>query len=332
MQKVLVTGGAGYMGSTLVPKLLDAGYQVRVLDCLLYGKEPLLSLGGRENFELLQGRIENRDTVKKAVKGMDSIIHLADLSNDPACALNPKLTLKIVQDGTKILLEEAKKVAVQRFLFASSCSVYGNSADHDLTEETEPAPVSLYSEMKAKNEKAVFAADDKDFDTCCIRKSTLCGYSPRLRLDLVVNILTAHAVRTGSILVTSEGMWRPNLYVGDAADGYLLFLKSKSQKIKKQVYHLGGNKLNHTIEEIAEIVKSIVPGTKIAFQETPDKRSYHLNFDKVRKELGFKPKHDVRDAALTVKRALDNNIITNFRDPLYFNVERMKTTGFADDS
>lgn len=332
MEKVLVTGGAGYVGSSLVPRLLQEGYKVRVLDCLLYGKEPLLSIAGHENFELIQGRIENRETVKKAVQGIDSIIHLADLSNDPACNLNPKLSVKIVEEGTKLLLDCAKKAKVQRFIYASSCSVYGNSPKTNLTEETQPAPVSLYSEMKAKNEKVVLAADGKDFDACCLRKSTLCGYSPRLRFDLVINIMTAHAIRTGSILVMGKDLWRPNMYIGDAVEGYLLFLKAKQDKIKKQIYNLGGNSLNHTIMQLAKIVQGIAPGSKITEKETNDLRSYNLCFDKVKKELGFEPKHDVRHAALTIKRALLNNIITNFQDPVYVNVRQMKATGFADDS
>lgn len=332
MEKVLVTGGSGYVGSTLVPRLLEEGYSVRVLDCLLYGKESLLSVAGDENFELLQGRIENRETVEKAVKEVDSIIHLADLSNDPACALNPKLSLRIVQDGTDLLLECAKKAGVARFIYASSCSVYGNNPKKNLTEEEEPAPVSLYSEMKVRNEKIILAANTADFDACCVRKATLCGYSPRLRFDLVVNIMTAYAVRTGSILVMGENLWRPNMFVGDAAEGYLTFLKAKQDKIKNQVYNLGGNNLNYSIMELAEIVQSIVPGVVINKEKTNDLRSYHLCFDKIKRELGFEPKHDVKHAALTIKRALLNNMITNFKDPLYTNVKQMVSTGFADDA
>ena len=332
MEKVLVTGGAGYVGSTLVPRLLDEGFAVRVLDCLLYGKESLLSVAANENFELFKGRIENRETVEEAVKGVDSIIHLADLSNDPACALNPKLSLRIVQDGTDLLLDCAKKAGVRRFIYASSCSVYGNSTKKNLTEEIKPDPVSLYSEMKARNEKAVLASDSKDFDACCLRKATLCGYSPRLRFDLVVNIMTAHAVRTGSILVLGEGLWRPNMFVGDAAEGYLAFLKAKQGKVKGQVYNFGGNNLNHSILEIAKIVQSSVPGSVIRKDKTNDLRSYHLCFDKVKREIGFEPKHDVKHAVLTVKRALLNNMVSNFKDPLYTNVKQMVSTGFADDA
>lgn len=331
MKKVLVTGGAGYVGSVLVEELLKKKFAVRVFDCLLFGKNSLLQFGSDENFELLRGRLENESDVKLALDEADFVIHLADLANDPACELSPELSKRIILDGTKKLVAEANRVGIERMVFASSCSVYGFNENALLTEESELNPISLYAKFKKENEKVILS-EKNDFAATALRKATIYGYSPRQRLDLVVNIMTAKAIRLGKIIVNGGNQWRPNLHVRDAAKAYILCLEAGKQKIDRQIFNVGSNAQNHKIIDIARMVKKTVPRTELIVNDSVDNRSYNVCFDKIGKKLGFKPSFGVLDGVRELKRVFENDLIVNINDPIYHNVKQMIATNFVEDS
>ena len=326
MKKILVTGGAGYLGSILVRKLLERHYYVRILDQLIFGKESIQDLLSHKNFDLVVGTIEDEYIVNKSLQDIDTVIHLACLSNDPCCELDPELTYKVNYLSTERLFNLSKQSGVKRFIFASSASVYGASADDLVTENSSTTPVSLYAKTKLSCEEFIIKGSTDDFSTCCLRKATLYGYSPRMRFDLVVNIMTAMAINEGKLVINGGDQWRPLLHVNDAANAYISCLEAPKDKINGQVFNVGSE--NFRIKDVANAVKTVFPSINIFESFTVDKRSYRLSFDKIKEVINFEPKSKVIDGVFNIKEAFEKNLITNYTDLNYYNIKRVMKLGF----
>ncbi len=329
-QRVLVTGGAGYVGAVLVPELLKKGYQVRVLDLFIYGESALDSVKGNPNLELVKGDIRNTDLVARSVTGCDAVIHLACISNDPSVELDPDLSRTINFEAFGPLVTASKAAGVRRFIFASSGSVYGVSDDPDVTEEHPLVPVSLYNKYKAMCEPVLLKEQSPQFTTVIVRPATICGYSPRQRLDLTVNILTNHAVNSDKITVFGGSQTRPNLHMQDMVDLYLLLLEVPDEKVAGQIFNAAYE--NFSVAETAKVVKTVVqkemPEKKdlpIVTTPSDDIRSYHISSAKIRKVLGFHPKHTIEDGAHDLIAAFrTGKLPDSLSDIRYFNIKMMK--------
>lgn len=324
--KVLVTGGAGYVGSALVPALLAAGHLVTVLDLYLYG-DVHAPLRPNPNLREVRGDLRDPAAVADALTGCDAVIHLACISNDPSFDLDPDLGRSINYDCFRPLVRAAKDAGVKRFIYASSSSVYGIKDDPEVTEDLPLLPLTDYSKYKAMCEEVLEAEREPGFTTLTIRPATVCGYAPRLRLDLSVNILTNHAVNTGRIKVFGGSQKRPNLHVADMVDLYLNALQWDDGAIDGKIYNVGYE--NYTIMEIAETVRGVIgPQTDIVVTPTDDLRSYHISSDKIRRELGFVPKHTLTDAVTGLKAAFDaGKVPDSLSDPRWFNIKMMQQAG-----
>lgn len=324
VKAVLVTGGAGYVGAVLVPKLLDAGYKVKVLDLYIYGDHVLNSVKDNPDLEEVKGDIRDRELLKKEIPGNNAVIHLACISNDPSYELDPDLGKSINYDAFINLVEVSKKSGVKGFIYASSSSVYGIKDEDQVTEDLPLEPLTDYSKYKAKCEGLLLEQAADDFVATVIRPSTVCGFSPRLRLDLTVNILTNHAINKGRIKVFGGNQKRPNIHIQDMTDLYLFLLEQDGNKINKKVYNAGYQ--NFTVLEIAEIVNKALGGN-IPIDITPsnDNRSYHVSSQKIKNELGFSAKHSIEEAVMDLKNAFDAGKIPNsMNDVRYFNIKTMQ--------
>jgi len=321
---VLVTGGAGYVGAVLVPKLLNAGHLVTVLDLYMYGDDVLQEVAGHPNLKEVKGDLRDQKTVNQALEGCDAVIHLACISNDPSYDLDPELGKSINHESFLPLVRAAKSAGVKRFIYASSSSVYGVKDEPEVTEDLPLEPLTDYSKYKALCEKELEEEREPGFVTCTIRPATVCGYSPRQRLDVIVNILTNHAVNTGAIRVFGGSQKRPNLHIQDMADLYVFLLQQDDAAIDGKIFNAGDE--NHTVMQLAEMVKDAVGGDlKINVEPTDDLRSYHVSSDKLRNELNFVPQHTIKDAVTDLVDAMRDKRLTNtMKDPLYFNITRMQ--------
>ena len=326
--KILVTGGAGYVGSVLVPKLLEKGYKVKVLDLYLYGDDVLDSVKNNPNLEQIKGDIRDKNLLEKIIPGTDAIIHLACVSNDPSYELNPELSKTINYDAFIPLVEISKKNKVKRFIFASSSSVYGIKKEENVTEDLPLEPLTDYSKYKALCEKILLETQSPGFVVTIVRPATICGYSPRMRFDLTVNILTNLAYNKGQITVFGGEQKRPNLNIKDMVNLYTQLLEEPDEKISGEIFNVGYE--NHTVMEIAELVKktvSEITGKEIEIIRTPtdDLRSYHISSEKIKKKLSFIPKYTIVDAIKEIcyyfKQGKLPNSLTDIR---YFNVKTMK--------
>jgi nucleoside-diphosphate-sugar epimerase len=330
--RVLVTGGAGYVGAVLVPQMLQSGYQVRVLDLFLYGENVLDSVKGHPNLELIKGDIRDQGLVQSAVRGCDAVIHLACISNDPSVELDPTLSHTVNYEAFGPLVHISKREGVRRFVFASSGSVYGVSDSPDVTEEHPLVPISLYNKYKAMCEPILLAEQSTSFVPVIIRPATICGHSPRQRLDLTVNILTNHAVNADKITVFGGTQMRPNLHIQDMVDLYLVLLEMPDAKIAGQIFNASHQ--NHTVAETATVVREVVRQEmpekgEIPIVTTPsdDPRSYHICADKIRRQLGFVPKRTIEDGSRDLIRAFRAGRLPNpMTDVRYYNVRLMKET------
>jgi nucleoside-diphosphate-sugar epimerase len=323
-KKVFVTGGAGYVGAVLVPKLLNKGYHVKVIDLYIYGEDVLDSVKDHPHLVQVKGDIRSRQLLETEIKGYDTVIHLACISNDPSYELNPDLGKSINYDAFVNLVDVSKKSGVKRFIYASSSSVYGIKDEQEVIEDLPLEPLTDYSKYKALCEKVLMDAATDDFIVTVIRPSTVCGYSPRLRLDLTVNILTNHAINKGKIIVFGGEQKRPNLHIEDMTDLYLFLLEQPEQKIHKKTYNAGYE--NFKVSEIAEKVNKTLGGN-IPIITTPsnDNRSYHVSSQKIKKELGFHAKHSIEDAVLDLKKAFDEGKIPDSMNEIrYSNIKMMQ--------
>ncbi len=328
IKKVLVTGGAGYVGSNLVPKLLKAGYEVTVVDLYLYGDDVLEAVKGHPGLTEVKADIRDAAMLERELAGMDAVIHLACISNDPSYELNPDLGKSINYDAFLSLVTIAKGKGVRRFLYASSSSVYGIK-EGEVTEDLPLDPLTDYSKFKALCEEFLNAQADDTFIVTTIRPSTVCGYAPRLRLDLTVNILTNHALNNGKITVFGGTQKRPNLHIEDMADVYLFLLKQPEGKIQKKIYNVGYQ--NYTVMQIAEMVRDTL-GSNVEIVVTPsnDLRSYHVNSDKIKNELGFVPQHTIQEAILDLRGAFDKGLVPDsMTDIRYYNIKLMQAVSLV---
>jgi nucleoside-diphosphate-sugar epimerase len=326
---VLVTGGAGYAGAVLVPRLLAAGYQVRVLDLYLYGKEPLAACRSQAGLREIEGDIRDQRAVAEAVCGCQAVIHLACISNDPSFELNPALGRAINLDSFPPLVRLSQEADVRRFIFASSSSVYGVSEAPDVTEDHPLQPITDYSRFKAECEPILLERQSPEFTTVVVRPATLCGYSPRQRLDLTVNILTHHAVQRGVITVFGGSQMRPNFHVEDMADLYLQLLQEPAERIGGQTFNAGYE--NYTVSALAEMVRQVVSqelerrDVQIVTTPSDDLRSYHISSEKIRRVLGYQPRRTIEDAVRGLVAAFRAGRLPNsLTDSRYFNIKRMQ--------
>jgi len=322
VKKILVIGGAGYLGSVLCRKLLKKDYKVKVLDNLTYGDQGIKNLYNNANFELIKGDICSINNVVNSVKNVEAVIHLAALVGDPASSISPQKTLATNYHSTKMIVEIAKYYQINRFIFSSTCSVYGNnsSAKIDLKEESKLKPVSLYARTKIQSEQAIFEEVDDNFSPTIFRLATLYGLSPRMRFDLVINLLIAKAMIEREITIFGGSQWRPFLHVQDAADAFIKCIQAPINKIKGEVFNVGSKKLNCQLVQIGGKINKLIPGAEMKIlSKKVDKRDYKVNFTKINKILGFKTKHSIEDGVFEIKKLLEKNKVKDLYSPQYHN-------------
>lgn len=331
LKKVLVVGGAGYVGSSLVPKLIKAGYQVRVFDLYIYSRSKKLgedifgNLVNNKNLEQIKGDVRNEKAIDRGVSGIDAVIHLACISNDPSFDLDPQLGKSINYLAFFPFLKAVNKHKIKRLIYASTASVYGVKKEENVTEELSLEPLTDYALYKVFCEKAVVDHVPLGKTTWVIlRPSTVHGYSPRLRLDLSVNILTNHAVNKGVITVFGGKQERPNIHIDDVTNLYVKMLRYPSGKIAGKIFNAGNENLS--MMEIAKTVQKVVGGNvPIKVEPTNDLRSYRVSSLKIRRELLWRPKLTVADGVRSLVRAFKKGLIPNsLEDPIYFNIKRMQ--------
>jgi len=324
IKKVMVTGGAGYVGAVLIPKLLNSGYEVIVLDLFLYGEEVFNDITDRENLTLIKGDIRNQTLLHDQLVGCDAVIHLACISNDPSFELNPELGKSINFDAFEPLVKISKSKGVKRFIYASSSSVYGIKQEEQVTEDLTLEPLTDYSKYKAMCEDILLSYSSDDFVTLTVRPATVCGYSPRQRLDLVVNILVNHAYTNNKIKVFGGDQYRPNIHIDDMTDFYLMSLAVDKNLINGETYNIGSK--NQTVAEIANIVKqSIGEQVEVEVSAVDDPRSYRISSEKVKRELNFSTQYTIDDAVNGLKDAFDKQLLKNsMTEARYFNIKMMQ--------
>ena len=324
---VLVIGGAGYIGSVLVRQLLDRGYNVTVLDALIYGDEGIRSLHGKPRFTFIKGDLRDIEAVVGAIQGMDSVIHLGALVGDPACAIDEKLTLEINLAATRMISEVAKGYGVQRFIFASTCSVYGASEEL-LNEKSALNPVSLYAKSKIASEDVILHLADDRFAPTILRFATIFGISPRLRFDLVVNFLTARAMVEKSITIMGGQQWRPFIHVADAAEAIVRALEAPAIVVRGEVFNVGSDAENYQIAHIGELVKKSVPDIEVVTAGgDADRRNYRVSFRKFEGHVGFIPGRTVASGIAEIKQAMHEGAVGNYLSPKYSNHKSLAEEG-----
>jgi len=322
MKKIFITGGSGYVGSVLTPYLIKKNYEVTVFDLMLYGE----TLTKNKNLKIIKGDIRNTKLLYESIKGHDAVIHLACISNDPSFELNPTLGKEINLDAFAPLVEISKTLDVKRFIYASSSSVYGIKKEKNVDENMSLEPLTDYSKFKAKCEKILLKYKSKDFVTAILRPATVCGYSSRQRLDLVVNILTNLAYHNREITVFGGDQLRPNIHIQDMVRAYELFIETNDKNINGKIFNVGFE--NSTVNELALNVKKIIGSdVKIKNLPTNDDRSYHISSKKIENELGFKTKYNIFNAIEDLKNAFDNKLLSNcLKNENYFNIKKMQST------
>jgi len=320
MKKIFITGGAGYVGSELVPSLLDKGYSVTVFDLFIYGN----TIQNHKNLNLIKGDIRDQNLLNKSLKDHDQVIYLACISNDPSFELNPTSGKEINLNAFRPLVELSKKNSIKKFIYASSSSVYGIKKEKDVNEEMILEPITDYSKFKAECEKILNEYKSNDFIVTTLRPATVCGYSRRQRLDLVVNILSNLAYHKREISVFGGGQLRPNIHIKDMVRAYEFFLQTDKEKINGNVYNVGFE--NHSVERLALTVKEIMgDDIKINFVETDDNRSYHISSEKIKNELGFNTQFNIKNSVQDLKNAFEEKKLINCLDNIeYFNIKKMQ--------
>lgn len=317
-KKVLVIGGAGYIGSVLVRQLLEAQYEVRILDQLLFGDESIRDLIGRPGFELLRGDFRHVDAVVKAVKGADAVVHLGAIVGDPACALDESTTLQTNYAATALVTEVCKGSGVSRLVFASTCSVYG-ATDHLVDEKSDLNPVSLYAATKIDSERILLASRNERFHTTVLRLGTAFGVSPRPRFDLVVNLLTAKAYFDERISVYNGEQWRPFVHVHDIARAFRLMLEAPLPLISGEIFNVGSYNMNHRLADVSSSICEIAPNVEVVHEVNSDIRNYRVSFDKIHSVLGFECETSLMDGITEMYDALKEGRISDYSSTKYHN-------------
>jgi nucleoside-diphosphate-sugar epimerase len=325
--KVTVTGGAGYVGSRLIPKLLEAGYEVCVLDLYLYGEATLAEVREDPRLTEIRGDLRDPIAVERAVRGSDTVIHLACISNDPSFELNPNLGKSINYDCFPDLVRASKEAGVSRFIYASSSSVYGVKKEEHVTENLSLEPLTDYSKFKAMCEDVLMEEREPGFETLILRPATVCGYAPRLRLDLSVNIMTNHAVNNRVIRVFGGAQIRPNIHIEDMTDLYVQTVSLPATKVDGKIYNAGY--YNLSIREIAETARDVVGSdVTINVEPTNDLRSYRIDSTLIGREIGFVAKRDIATAVRDLSNAFDKGMVHDpMNDPRYYNIKTMQLVG-----
>ena len=327
-KSVFVTGGSGYIGSSLVTDLLNQGYNVTVYDIMFFGDHFVPKK--HPNLKIIKGDIRDGDLIQKYCENQDAFINLACISNDASFELDEKLSKSVNFDAFEPMVLAAKKSGIKRFIHASTSSVYGVSEEKDVTEDHPLVPLTLYNKYKALCEPLLLKHTDSNFYGVIFRPATVCGYAPRQRLDLSVNILTNFAVNKNEIKVFGGDQLRPNLHIKDYCDVVTLLLTADKKKIENKIFNVGFQ--NMSINEIANLVKKVVQNEfgnekdiKIVKSRTDDNRSYHINSDKIKNELGFVPKRSIEKAVSDLCLAFKKGLLPDsFNNDIYFNVKRLK--------
>jgi nucleoside-diphosphate-sugar epimerase len=322
----LITGGAGYVGAMLVPRLLELGHSITVLDLMLYGDDVI---DAHDRLTMIKGDLRDRELLARSLVGHDTVIHLACISNDPSFELDPTLGKSINLDAFRPLVETSRDAGVRRFIYASSSSVYGVKDEPNVTEDMPLEPLTDYSKFKAECEQILSEYQSPTFTTVTIRPATVCGYSRRQRLDVVVNILSNLAYHTRKISIFGGSQLRPNIHIADMVEAYVALLDAPNDVIAGQVFNAGYE--NQSVEELAVLVREVM-GDDVQLVQTPtdDNRSYHISSARIRDVLGFVPKHSIRDAVVDMKSAFDAGLLPDsLTDERYFNIRRMQSAKLA---
>jgi len=324
-KKILVIGGAGYIGSVLVRMLLAEGFNVKVMDSLIYGDDGIRELYTSEDMQLIVGEVTNLVNIVEAMKDVDAIVHLAAIVGDPAGQTNPKQTLQVNYFSTSVLVDIAKYLGIQRFIFASTCSVYGFK-EHKCTEVEPTNPLSLYAETKIMSENVILEKDTEGFCPTILRFATAYGVSPRMRFDLVVNLLVAKATMEGRITVFGQGMQRrPFAHVRDISRAIITVLKAPTDAVCGEIFNVGSEKHNLSIMELAETIKMAIPESTIEkVEEKEDNRSYSVSFDKMEERLGFTPKESMSEAIAEIREYIGQERIEDYKDKKFSNYATLK--------
>lgn len=326
LKNILVTGGAGYIGSVLVPKLLANNYHVKVYDNFSYtdiGLQPVIS---HPYLTIIHADIRDEEKINEAVKNTDCIIHLAAISNDPSAELDQALTREINYNAYSIILNASKKHSVKRFINSSSIGVYGINFDNNVTEDIETNPLTEYARCKVKSEKLVKEFSSSDFTTVSMRCGTVCGWSPRMRFDLSVNTLTAIALQHKELTVWGGEQRRPQIYIEDVTDFFIELVTIDSEKINGKIFNAAGH--NYKISDLAEAIKKTIDSNLIIknMPARADERSYHVCSDKIKNELGLYPKYDITDAIKSIYDAYKQNLWTDYTSADYNNVKKITSS------
>ena len=322
IQKVLVVGGAGYIGSGMVRDLLGDGYQVRVLDALQYGIQAIEGALRNPGFELVQGDFRRVEPVVEAVRGMDAVIHLGAIVGDPACAVDEDATLETNLAATRLLAEVCRASGVSRVLFASTCSVYG-AADHLVDERSALNPVSLYAATKIDSERVLLAARSRSLHPVILRLATAFGWSHRPRFDLVVNLLVAKAAFEKKILIYNGGQWRPFIHVSDISRAFRMALAAPLDVVSGEIFNAGSNYMNFTLQELAEHISAVEPGLEVEYIRNADARNYRVQFDKIQAALGFQCSVSLADGVREIRKAISEGLVADYQEARYSNLKRM---------
>jgi nucleoside-diphosphate-sugar epimerase len=324
---VLVIGGGGYIGSALVPKLLAQGYHVLILDKLYFGEGSISAFADHPEVEIFRNDFRDVEALVRLIRRAGAIIHLGGLVGDPACAVDPDLTIDINVTSTRLIGEIARAAGIRRFIFASSCSVYG--ASNEIVDERSAFnPQSLYAKSKVASEAVLAGLCDGNFSPTYLRFATIYGLSGRTRFDLVVNLLAAKAARGDDITIFGSDQWRPFVHVDDVAEAIYLTLRAPLADIGNRSFNVGSNEQNMTLLELGERIKSLVPGSRTAItDENVDRRNYRVNFDRIRKTMGFKPNWTIERGIRQVVDAVRSGKVGDYNAVSYSNVRVLKEVG-----
>ncbi|MGH2575745.1 MAG: NAD-dependent epimerase/dehydratase family protein [Ignavibacteria bacterium] len=316
---ILVIGGAGYLGTILVEKLLERGYPVRILDSFIYGKKSIQKFQNDGRVQIIEGDIRNIETVNSAMKGINSVVLLAAVVGDPASVSRPEQTIETNLLASQMIASACKLNGINRFIYASTCSVYG--IGKEVLDESAPLnPVSLYAKTKIASEKSILHLADSNFCPTIMRMSTLYGYSPRMRFDLVVNTMTMTAFLENQIKVFGGNQWRPLMHVKDAADAYIKTLEADLNSVRGKVYNVGSEEQNYQIKEVSKIISKSLNGVEVSTQASNiDSRNYQVSFKKIQNELNFKVMHTVEEAANEIYQKLKSKEIKDPKQKVYYN-------------